>query len=70
MKNFEITEDAVVSHAICQRKSYLILYQHDKGKEQPYASLLREKMQEAEAQFFRKKAKCIPYSSENLTGDA
>ena len=68
MNDLRITEDSFVAHAICERKSYLMLYQYSEGEEQPYAALVRENKNENESRYFQKKSDCLDYSSDKLSG--
>ena len=68
MNDFRITEDTVVAHMICERKSYLMLFQYSEGKEQPYAALVREHKADNESRFFRSKSDYLEYSSDKLSG--
>ena len=70
MKKINLTEEVVLAHAICERKSYKMLFEHDKGKEQNYAAFLRERKQCVERQFFQSKKTFLPFTSDKLTGKA
>jgi len=68
MSDLGITEDSFVAYTICDRKSYLILYQHSEGEEQPYAALVREHKNENESRYFQTKSDCFDYNSDKLSG--
>ena len=69
MGNLIITEDVVASYSVCQRKSYQIMFLNFVGDEQIYAAYLRERIRDAEEQYFRSK-NCLQFSADNLAGKA
>lgn len=70
MNKNNLTEDIITAHAVCKRKSFKILFEHDIGKEQNYAAFLRERKQDIELQFFQSRIKCLPFVSDKLEGKA
>jgi len=70
MKINNLTEDIVAAHTVCNRKSFKTLFKLDVGKEQDYATFLRERKQNIELQFFQSKTKCLPFVSDKLMGKA
>jgi len=70
MKINNLTEDIVAAHAVCNRKSFKILFEQDTGKEQNHVTFLRERKQDIELQFFQSKIKCLPFVSDKLEGKA
>jgi len=65
-----ITEEAIVSHSICHRKSYQHLFQYDEGNEQKYSAFLSNRIQDTESEFFQSNMDSLPFSSDKLTGKA
>jgi predicted RecB family nuclease len=70
MKRRAITEDTVVSHSICERKSYHMLFVENDDEEQAYAAYLRERVRNVEHWYFEENTNCLPFSSDKFTGKA
>ncbi len=70
MNRFLITEDIVSSYSICQRKSYQLLLQNNKGKEQIYAVFLRKRIKEVKNLFIQSEKNCLSFSLDSLQGKA
>ena len=70
MEKLFITEDIVVSHSICTRKSFQLLFHRDEGEETKYAKFLNDRMQCVENEFFHAAKNCLHFSIEKMTGKA
>ncbi|MCP4272498.1 MAG: IS66 family transposase [Gammaproteobacteria bacterium] len=66
----KITEDIVVAHAICECKSYLMLFQPCEGSETSYAAMLRERKRDCEKRFFGSTVEATSFCPEKLGGKA
>lgn len=68
MNHLRITEDIFIAHTICERKSYLMLYEYSEGEEPPYATLVKENKKKIENTYFQFKSDCLDYSADKLSG--
>jgi predicted RecB family nuclease len=65
-----VTENALVAHSLCIRKSYQVLFCYGGGGHSEYAEFLEKRKKEVEKPYFQSGNNCRPFLSDKLMGKA
>jgi hypothetical protein len=65
-----VTENALVAHSLCIRKSYQVLFCYGSGGNPEYAEFIEKRKKKLEDAYFESCNNCHPFSSDKLIGKA